>query len=193
MMHSDAELRFMGEHIGYGVFARKKIPCGTITWTGDELDLRFTEEQVARMEPVCRQQVFRFAYLEPAGTWVLCWDHAKYVNHSCDPNCLSAGFDFEFAVRDIEAGEQICDDYGLLNLREPLTCACGSPRCRKVIQPSDADRLAGEWDALVREAFPSIGMVKQPLWPLVPERSRVEAAFLGVEPVPSCRAHLTRD
>ena len=27
--------------------------------------------------------------------------HARFVNRSCGPNCIAAGFDFEIAVRDI--------------------------------------------------------------------------------------------
>ncbi|HEX4137823.1 MAG TPA: hypothetical protein VHY84_24650 [Bryobacteraceae bacterium] len=42
MMHPDAELRFIRDNMGYGLFARKRIPRGTITWTRDELDQQFS-------------------------------------------------------------------------------------------------------------------------------------------------------
>jgi uncharacterized protein len=189
MMHPDAELRYIGETIGYGLFARRPIPRGTITWAMDELDQRFTESQIAKMDEICREQVDRYAYVDSRGIHVLCWDHGRYVNHSCDPNCLSAGFDFEFAVRDIETDEQICDDYGLLNLTEEMECHCGSVKCRGGIHPRDSESFANEWDLLVHEAFPAIARVPQPLWPLVAERDRIESALAGITPVPSCRAH----
>ncbi len=46
MMHPHSELRFINESIGYGVFATKFIPKGTITWILDELDQKFTESYV---------------------------------------------------------------------------------------------------------------------------------------------------
>ena len=188
-MHPDAELRYIGESVGYGLFARKKITRGTITWVGDELDRHFTEVQLAAMSAVCREQVLRFAYIDRDGIYIMCWDHGRYVNHSCNPNCLSSGFDFEFAIRDIEPGEQLCDEYGLLNLREDLQCTCASPRCRGLIGPADLDRFFGDWDQLVREAFPFIAQADQPLWPLVAEKSHIESVLRGQVPVPSCSVY----
>ena len=189
MMHPSTELRFISDEVGFGVFARDPLPRGTITWTADELDQHFTRDQIERLHPICRQAVERFAYIDPAGIFVLCWDHGRYVNHSCDPNCLSAGFQFEFAIRDIPAGEQLTDDYGLMNLQIPLECRCGSPKCRRVIGPNDIESHMHIWDALVRDAFESIGKVDQPLWPLVAEASELEAVLRGDRPIPSCGFH----
>lgn len=188
-MHPDAELRFVNEEVGYGLFARKRIPRGTITWTADELDQRFSEAEVARMDPICRERVLYFGYIDRAGTHILCWDHGRFMNHSCDPNCSSAGFDFEFAIRDIEPGEQLCDNYGLLNLVEELECRCGSPRCRQVIRPDDLDRYGLEWDRVIQDAFLCIGRVPQPLWPLVAGKEQIEAGFRAEGEIPSCRVH----
>ena len=38
MIHPDTELRYVNDAIGYGVFATRHIPCGTITWVRDHLD-----------------------------------------------------------------------------------------------------------------------------------------------------------
>jgi uncharacterized protein len=72
------------------------------------------------------------------------------VNHSCEPN---AGFlDGEpvlYALRDIEAGEEIGWDYST-SISEPgwsMNCRCESVRCRGVIRPwgelaaTDRERL----------------------------------------------------
>ena len=189
MMHPDTELKFISADIGYGVFAKTFIPRGTITWVTDELDRRFTREEVERLHPMCREMVDKYAFVVSGGESVLCWDHGRFVNHACRPNCLSAGLTFEFAIHDIAAGEELNDDYGLMNLTEPLECRCGAPDCRRAILPDDLDRHAGRWDGLVAEAFPSIGAVAQPLWPLLGERHQVEHILAGRAPIPSCSVH----
>ena len=41
MVHPDTELRFVSPAIGWGVFATRDIPTGTITWALDVLDQHF--------------------------------------------------------------------------------------------------------------------------------------------------------
>lgn len=61
-----------------------------------------------------------------------------YVNHSCEPNCGMRGEITCVAMRDIKAGEELTQDYGLLdNSDYKLECACGSPNCRKIITGQD--------------------------------------------------------
>jgi hypothetical protein len=48
MLHPDTELRFVNRTIGYGVFATRMIPRGTITWVRDRLDQAFTPAQMGR-------------------------------------------------------------------------------------------------------------------------------------------------
>lgn len=158
----------MGEHIGYGVVATKLIPRGTITWVRDPLDREIPAAQIQALGPLYVQAIEKYSWVDLAGNYVLCWDTARYVNHSCEPTCLSAGpFDFTIAVRDIRPGEEITDDYGTLNLLESFRCACGSPRCRRDVAPEDPSFMTESWDGLVVGAFPSIGAVAQPLWPLL--------------------------
>lgn len=68
---------------------------------------------------------------------------AKYINHSCDPNCEAVIEDervFIEAIRPIRAGEELFYDYNYL-LDEPHTaavkkrypCWCGSKKCRGTI------------------------------------------------------------
>ena len=65
---------------------------------------------------------------------------AKWINHSCDGNCEAdevRGRIFIKALRNIQAGEELTYDYGLVT-DEPLTrklkaeypCWCGSKHCR---------------------------------------------------------------
>src|SRR5262245_44992186 len=119
MMHPSTELRFVDDQIGYGVFATRPIPRGTITWTRDELDRRFTRQDIDAMSPLYRAILDKYTFVDARGEHVLCWDIARFVNHSCDATCLAPGYEFEIAVRDIAAGEELTDDYGSLNIEAP--------------------------------------------------------------------------
>jgi hypothetical protein len=111
------------------------------------------------------------------------------MNHSCSATCLSPGFDFEIAIRDIQAGEELTDDYGALNPEEPFTCLCGAAGCRGQVLPDDAAREAVRWDSLVAAAFPDVGRVAQPLWELVGEKAEVQRVLAGERRLPSGLRH----
>ena len=187
MIHPNTELRFINHEIGYGVFATRLIPRGTITWVKDEFDRVYSPEEVVLMSRLHREIMDKYSFVDPVGNLVLCWDLARYVNHSCSPNCLSAGYDFELAVRDIHSGEELTDDYGTLNLASDFMCRCGMGECRRVIMPNDPLKYADAWDAEVAAAFPLIRTVEQPLWLLVKEKYEVEKALSGGAPIASCR------
>mgnify|MGYP004451691627 FL=1 len=101
MIHPHTELRFISDEIGHGVVATKLIPKGTITWVQDQLDLVLTPDQVANMSNDYQQIIDYFTFRNNKGEYVLCWDMAKYVNHSFKSNCLTTPYDFEIAIRDI--------------------------------------------------------------------------------------------
>src|SRR5262249_35167952 len=103
----------------------------------------------------------------------LCWDHGRFVNHSCEPSCRSTGFDLEIAVRDILPGEQLTDDYGSLNVDYEFACSCGSTQCRRFVRATDALQFADDWDREAFAAFRLAGAVDQPLWPLLKERAEI--------------------
>jgi uncharacterized protein len=189
MVHPHSELRYINEKIGYGVVATRLIPRGTITWVADPLDQVFTPEEVERIPPVLQPLLEKYSWINGKGLTVLCWDHARFINHSCEATCLSPGFDFEFAVRDILPGEQLTDDYGMLNPQESFLCHCGSPRCRDFILADDFLKYGAEWDRMLSVAFPLIRAREQPLWPLVAEKAEVERVLSGAAPLPSCMVH----
>lgn len=177
MVHPDTELRLVNDVIGHGVFATRFIPKGTIVWVRDDLDQQFTPAEVNAMAPVYQQILEKYSFVDARGMIILCWDHSRFFNHSCEANCMSAGYDFEIAVRDIQAGEELTDDYGTLNIRENFHCCCSKPECRKQVGPGDFARFAATWDAKVREAFFHIPSVAQPLWHLVKEQQDVQHAL----------------
>ncbi|NJW52960.1 SET domain-containing protein [Salinimicrobium oceani] len=167
MMHPDTEVRFINEVIGYGVVAKKFIPRGTITWVQDDLDRILTAAEVENMHPEMQQQVEKFSFRNNKGQLVLCWDQAKYVNHSFNATCLSSAYDFEIAVRDIQPGEQLTDDYGYLNISEPFK-AVDEGTGRDTVYPDDLLKFHEKWDKQLQEAFQSFETVEQPLKNLVP-------------------------
>jgi hypothetical protein len=189
MIHPQSELRFVSPEIGVGVFATRFIPRGTITWVFDPLDQVIIPSKSSRLSATLQRQLDIYSYQNGRGERILCWDNARFINHSCHPTSLAPGFDLEIAIRDIQAGEQLTDDYGGLNIDSDFACACGYPQCRGIVGPADFERLAGQWDELVASAFPLIGAVGQPLWELVPEQSLIENILAGRSPVPSCRVH----
>lgn len=129
---------------GKGVFATRRIPKGTrlieyrgerISW--EEADRRYDDD----IQP---HHTFLFAVDDETvidgGSR---GNDARWINHSCDPNCEAVDEDGRIyieAIRDIEPGEELTYDYSYI-LDEPHTakvkarypCHCGSPRCRGTI------------------------------------------------------------
>lgn len=165
MIHPSTELRFIDEHVGYGVFATSAIPRGTILWTLDAFDRVLTPDEVRNLPELLRAQVEKYAYVNAAGDFILCWDFGRYMNHSCRPTSRSVGEAFEIAVRDILPGEQLTCEYGTLNMTLGFTCACGSPDCRGSVSATDLEALWTEWDREAAQAFRWALAVPQPLLP----------------------------
>jgi uncharacterized protein len=189
MVHPHTEIRFVNPAIGWGVFATRPIPKGTIIWALDALDQRFTPAQVAGLPGAERRQLDIYSYVDARGDSILCWDHARFFNHSCAANCLSVGYDFELAVRDIGEGEELTDDYGTLNPGEPFRCGCASAGCRGQVLPDDFTRLGNEWHEAAREAFFLIPRVAQPLWAVVQDKGEIEAALAVPDRLRSIHHH----
>ncbi|XOV75575.1 MAG: SET domain-containing protein [Phycisphaerales bacterium] len=110
----------MNESIGHGVVATRDIPKGTITWVQDELDREFSPGEIRRLGKPFAASLDKYCFRNQHGRWVLCWDHARFVNHSFKSNCVTTAYNFEIAVRDIRAGEELTDDYGYLNIMRLL-------------------------------------------------------------------------
>lgn len=172
MIHPHTTLGHVSEGIGDGIFATAEIPRGTVVYVVDPLDLRLSQAEFERLKRPIRELADKYSYIDQNGCRILSWDHAKYVNHSCEPNTLSAGYGFEVALRDIVPGEQITDDYGLFNLEWSIECRCGSDTCRGMIRGSDLDQYAERWDAWMREALAHVRTVEQPLWDVMDAKTR---------------------
>jgi len=68
---------------------------------------------------------------------------ARWINHACDPNCQAdenEGRVFIEALRDLQPGEELFYDYGLVieerytaKLKKEYECRCGSHNCRRTM------------------------------------------------------------
>lgn len=162
MIHPHTELRFISNEVGYGVVATKFIPAGTITWVLDKLDREFTPLDFQKMEPLYQEILDTYTYRNNNGNLVLCWDHGRYVNHSFNSNCLTTAYDFEIAIRDIQPGEQLTDDYGYLNISSPFR-GINEGTKRKTVYPDDLLKYHKVWDNKIKKVFHKIKKVDQPL------------------------------
>ncbi len=162
MIHPHTELRFINETVGNGVVATKLIPKGTITWVMDPLDREFTKEQYQQLDSQFRDILDTYTFRNNKGNYILCWDHGRFVNHSFKSNCLTTAYDFEIAIRDIQPGEELTDDYGYLNISEPFEAADEGTH-RKVVYPDDLLNFHKDWDAQIASVFFLLESVQQPL------------------------------
>lgn len=188
-MHPHTEIKFISPSIGYGVIATQRIPKGTITWVQDELDQVYTPSQVAAMKPLAQEMIDKYTFRNNQGNFVLCWDISKYVNHSFRSNCISTAYDFEIAVRDIEVGEELTDDYGYLNVTEAFDAEDEGTERTQVL-PDDILNFHEQWDALLRTAFLQLTAVEQPMlrWLDSTTQARVKRISNGEEPMVSIKS-----
>lgn len=133
---------------GNGVFATRDLPAGTeiIDYRGRLL----THRQADRLYEgtVDSGHTFLFTlndkYVIDGNVG---GNVAKWINHSCDPNCRAWSIDAENgdpradrvsieAVRDIRAGDELTYDYGIRlaerhtpRLKAIWACRCGAPNC----------------------------------------------------------------
>jgi hypothetical protein len=124
---------------GFGVFAKSLIHAEEVlvVWGGDVV----LAEKFVELPAYVQQhslQVEENLYLVPNGVD----EPADFVNHSCEPNAGMRGQIVIVALRDIEAGEEICYDYATSDggPYDEFDCACGAPSCRGKITGQDWKR-----------------------------------------------------
>lgn len=182
MIHPNTALRFISQEIGYGVFATERIPEGTIVYVKDSLEHVITPTAFQMQSQPMQEVIEKYSYIDEAGNRIVSWDFAKYVNHCCNCNTMSTGYGFEIAIRDIEAGEQITDEYGIFNLSEEMPLVCGEHGCRKRLAPEDFEHLYPRWDEQIRKSIAKLFGVDQPLFPFVDEETRSALEKLSRDP-----------
>ncbi|WP_338453360.1 SET domain-containing protein [Niallia oryzisoli] len=186
-MHPDTEIRYVSEDVGVGVFATKLIPKGTIIWIKDELDMILTEEYIDSLDDLRSEYIYKYAYLDTDGIYVLSWDHAKYMNHNFNPNCVDTAYDFQLAARDIQPGEELTSDYGAFGEDETFECAPEEGTTIMKVTADDYLTYYEEWDRMAIDAFKFFNLVEQPLKHLISDQyiDKVNAVANGTEPLDS--------
>jgi hypothetical protein len=174
MMHPNSEVRFVNEQVGLGVFATALIPAGTIVYVDDPLDIVLLPDNPILQNPILRPMIDKYAVIEPGDKRVLAWDISRYVNHCCHCNIISTGYGFEIALRDIQPGEEIRDEYGIFNLGWTMALDCQfQDDCRSCLRPDDFERYYAVWDEQILSVLKLVLAVEQPLWGLLSEETAV--------------------
>lgn len=121
-----------------GVFANKDLPKGTRI-------IQYLGEKITKEEGNKREQ----QHLQNGKVWLfelndkydldgdVPENDAKYINHSCDPNCdpLVKGDEvWIIAIKDIKKGEELTFDYGFdFEYWYQHPCKCGAQNCAEYI------------------------------------------------------------
>ena len=192
MLHPSFEVAEIGGHWGIGVRATAFVPAGTIVWVGDEGDHVLSSVTILSNEE--RERWHHLGWVDGDGVVRMCGDQAQFINHSCAPNSLGPGWDLTVALRDIPAGEQLTEDYALMNRTYSFSCRCGASWCRGGVH---MDRhTAPVWLARWRSALGGVraqmAEVDQPLWRYLtaPDRDALLAVAAGTAPFPSLASEL---
>jgi hypothetical protein len=126
---------------GKGVFAKRPIRKGTqvIEYDGDIITVDEADEIGIKTEKGHSHTMF-FTVDKNRVINGNTGGDAKYINHSCDPNCETVQYGDKImveALRSIPKGQELTYDYHL-EVEEKITdkvlkeyaCFCGSPNCR---------------------------------------------------------------
>jgi hypothetical protein len=132
---------------GRGAFATRRIRKGQqiIEYVGERITEKESDRRYPDDDKMERHHTFLFAV---EGGMVIDasfgGNEARFINHSCDPNCDAIEEDggriFIEANRTIQPGEELAYDYQYA--RDPgdgpeeeavYPCHCGSPKCRGTI------------------------------------------------------------
>ncbi len=183
MIHPDVALKHISDEIGYGIFANKFIPKGTITYVQDSLEIEIPSEDVEKHSKDMQDVIEKYSFIDERGYRIISWDVAKYVNHCCQCNSMSTGYGFEIAITDIYPGDQITDEYGIFNMQHEMPLCCDKEGCRKVVKPQDFDQYYPVWDKKIISALDALREVPQPLIHLMEyeDKEALDSYFVDVQ------------
>ncbi|QYY35759.1 SET domain-containing protein-lysine N-methyltransferase [Ruficoccus sp. ZRK36] len=133
------ELRKSSIH-NQGMFATADIEAGTrvIQYIGEKIPKKESTRRALEWEEKARKKGEGLVYIFDLNKRYdldgnVPNNPAKYVNHSCDPNCEAVNYDGEIwivSMRDIKEGEELGFDYGYdIQHFMDHPCRCGSENC----------------------------------------------------------------
>ena len=129
---SDLEVKPSRIH-GNGVFVRKAVAARTKLGelTGEIISIREARRRAKQQSVVAIVEFEDDKALDATNDPCL-----RYVNHSCSPNTYMRRVNHRvefYALRRIQAGEELTCDYGETHHEGQLPCKCGAARCRERI------------------------------------------------------------
>ena len=97
---------------GNGLIAGEFIPKGTTVWQFQPgFDVLIPEAKLELLSPAAREHTVYWSYFHQATkTYVMSSDDDRFTNHSDEANTQAVG-NHTVAVRDIQAGEEITNNY----------------------------------------------------------------------------------
>lgn len=103
---------------GLGLFAGEPIAAGTIVWKHDPVfDIVVHEDELRRLSPPALEQFMKYSYYDDGlGGFVLCFDDARFMNHSTEPN-LDDSSTVTRALVDIAHGDELTCNYAAFDDR----------------------------------------------------------------------------
>lgn len=152
---------------GTGVFAKRAIPKGTrvIEYAGQRLPKAQLLEAAERGERLLTYVLNLDADTAIDGAEL--GNDARFINHSCEPNCEVYIFDeipYVYAMQEIPAEAELTFDYQLQSAsplrisralsRELFPCNCGAQRCRGTLVAPPKKRAAPARASSKRSAPP---------------------------------------
>ncbi len=138
---------------GTGVFAKRPIPKGTrvLEYEGHRLTKTTLLEEAERGERLLTYVLNLDA--DTAIDGAQNGNDARFINHSCAPNCevyIFDGIPYIYAMQDIPTEAELTFDYKLQSAnaqrisrtrsREVFPCHCGAPTCRGTLVALPAKR-----------------------------------------------------
>ncbi|RZC33964.1 histone-lysine N-methyltransferase 2C-like [Asbolus verrucosus] len=127
---------------GLGLYAARDLEKHTmvIEYIGEIIRTELAETREKKYEAKNRGiYMFRLDE-ERVVDATLCGGLARYINHSCNPNCVAETVEVDrdyriiiFAKRRIQRGEELAYDYkfDIEDDQHKISCMCGAPNCRK--------------------------------------------------------------
>ncbi len=116
---------------GKGLFALTSVPARRKLgeFVGERISLTEARERARRLTRIAIVELSRTTAIDAT----VGGNDFRFVNHSCLPNmyirCGYSRVEF-YALRDINAGEELTCDYGVTHHNGRRPCTCGHERCR---------------------------------------------------------------
>ena len=130
---------------GLGLLSTRSIPQDTflIEYLGERISRAESDrrEKAYNKVPILKNGCYLFGVDED---WVIdatrIGNIARFMNHSCEPNCITRKIKIKgqlriiyISKRIIEEGEELTFDYCFPYEKKKIACHCGAPNCRKVM------------------------------------------------------------